>query len=86
MRRLVDAAHLWLAGLPPLFFVNENLPGDRLRWTLAHEVGHAVMHRNPTGDVEGEANRFASEFLMPRDQIAHQLDAITLEKAAALKC
>jgi Zn-dependent peptidase ImmA (M78 family)/DNA-binding XRE family transcriptional regulator len=82
---LVDAAHLWLAGLPPLFFVNEDLPGDRLRWTLAHEIGHAVMHRNPTGDVEGQADRFASQFLMPKKEILRQLDDITLEKAAALK-
>ncbi len=82
---LIDAAHLWLPGLPPLFFVNRDLPGDRLRWTLAHEIGHAVMHRNPTGSVEDEANRFASEFLMPADEIADQLDGLTLQQAAMLK-
>jgi len=82
---LIDAAHLWLPGLPPLFFVNRDLPGDRLRWTLAHEIGHAIMHRNPTGDTEDEANRFASEFLMPEEEIAHQLDDLTMQKAAVLK-
>lgn len=81
----IDAAHLWLPGLPPLFFVNRDMPGDRLRWTLAHEIGHAVMHRNPTGDVEAQANTFASEFLMPEEEIAHHLDGMTLEKAAMLK-
>jgi Zn-dependent peptidase ImmA (M78 family)/transcriptional regulator with XRE-family HTH domain len=82
---LIDAAHLWLPGLPPLFFVNRDQPGDRLRWTLAHEVGHAVMHRNPTGDVEEQASRFANEFLMPTDEIGNQLDGLTLRQAAVLK-
>jgi Zn-dependent peptidase ImmA (M78 family)/transcriptional regulator with XRE-family HTH domain len=82
---MIDAAHLWLQGLPPLFFVNKDLPGDRLRWTLAHEIGHAIMHRNPMGNPEEEANRFANEFLMPEDEIAHQLKDITIERAAALK-
>ena len=81
----IDAAHLWLPGLPPLFFVNRDLSGDRLRWTLAHEIGHAVMHRNPTGDVEAEANSFASEFLLPRQEIEAHLPDMTLERAASLK-
>jgi Zn-dependent peptidase ImmA (M78 family) len=81
----IDAAHLWLPGLPPLFFVNRDAPGDRLRWTLAHEVGHAIMHRNPTSDVEEEANQFASEFLMPAHEIAHQLHGLTIQQAAILK-
>jgi len=84
--RLIDAAHLWLPGLPPLFFVNKDLPGDRPRWTLAHEIGHAVMHTNPTSeDVEDQANQFASEFLMPAQEISHQLSGLTIEKAASLK-
>lgn len=83
---LIDAAHFWLPGLPPLFFVNRDLPGDRLRWTLAHEVGHAVLHRHYVGgDVEDEADRFAAEFLLPRDEIARHLHGLTLERAAALK-
>jgi Zn-dependent peptidase ImmA (M78 family) len=83
--RLIDAAHLWLPDMPPLFFVNRDLPGDRLRWTLAHEIGHAVMHRNPTGDVEGQADRFAAEFLMPKQEIEKHLVGMTLERAAVLK-
>ena len=44
------------------------------------------MHSNPTGDdTEEEANRFAAEFLTPADDIAHQLDNLTIEKAASLK-
>jgi Zn-dependent peptidase ImmA (M78 family) len=41
----------------------------RLRFDLAHEAGHLVMHRGlHTGDQhsESQANRFASAFLLPR--------------------
>ena len=56
------------------------------RWTLAHEIGHIVMHSFPTGDnLEEEANTFASEFLMPAAEIAGDLSNMTLPKAAALK-
>jgi Zn-dependent peptidase ImmA (M78 family)/transcriptional regulator with XRE-family HTH domain len=71
---------------PPIFFVHEEIPGDRERLTLAHEVGHIVMHHAPTeNDPEDEANAFAAEFLMPADQIAPDLVNMTLPKAAALK-
>ena len=83
---LIDAAHFWLPGLPPLFFVNRDMPGDLLRWTLAHEVGHAVLHRNYVGeDVEEEADRFAAEFLMPEAEVGRHLHDLTLERAASLK-
>ncbi|MDL2284500.1 XRE family transcriptional regulator [Oxalobacter sp. OttesenSCG-928-P03] len=81
----VDATSLKITGLPPLFFVNKNLPGDRLRFTLAHELGHVVMHSIPHPNVENEADRFAAEFLMPAADIGHMLSRIDLAKAAKLK-
>jgi Zn-dependent peptidase ImmA (M78 family)/transcriptional regulator with XRE-family HTH domain len=81
----IDAAHIWIPGLPPLFFMNNRLPGDRYRFTLAHEVGHAIMHRYPTGDIEAEADRFAAELLMPEQEISDQLHGMTIDRAAMLK-
>jgi Zn-dependent peptidase ImmA (M78 family) len=52
-------------GLPPLIVLNNEQPGDRMRWTLAHELGHLVMHRFPTPTMESEANEFAAALLMP---------------------
>ena len=72
--------------VPPVLFVREDSPGDRQRWTLCHEIGHVVMHHLPTSNPEEEADRFASEFLMPAREIASELTRLTLEKAAALKC
>lgn len=77
----LDADHV-----PPVLFVREDAPGDRERFTLAHEIGHLVMHHLPTEDPEDEADRFASEFLMPAREIAPDLARMTLQKAAALKC
>lgn len=56
-------------GMPPLIVLNVDQPADRMRFTLAHELGHIVMHRLPTATMEQEANDFASAFLMPRDDI-----------------
>lgn len=81
----VDAAHMWLDGLPPMFFMNAAVPGDRHRFSLAHEVGHAIMHDLPSDDVESEADRFASEFLMPADEIRLQLIGLSVQRAAQLK-
>jgi transcriptional regulator with XRE-family HTH domain len=61
----VDALSQWLPASPPIFLVNEKIPTDRMRFTLAHEIGHIVMHRIPTENTEREADRFAPEFLMP---------------------
>jgi Zn-dependent peptidase ImmA (M78 family)/transcriptional regulator with XRE-family HTH domain len=69
----------------PVFFVSDRSPGDRVRWTLAHEIGHVVMHHLPTTDPEGEADKFAAEFLMPANEIKRDLRNLTLPKASALK-
>lgn len=54
-------------------------PG-RLRFDIAHEVGHIIMHKGMvTGckQTEAEANRFASAFLMPRSSFAREFHAGT---------
>jgi Zn-dependent peptidase ImmA (M78 family) len=75
-----------LCGEAKIMFVNE-MPSDRLRHTLAHELGHLVMHSFPKPDteVEKEADRFASEFLMPASDIGPYLDNLDIERLATLK-
>lgn len=65
--------------------VNSQMPSDRWRWTLAHELAHMVMHRIPTLNMEEEADEFAAEFLMPSHEIAPYLSDLTPEKLASLK-
>ncbi len=58
----------------PIIYLNKNLSGDRLRYTLAHELGHLIMHTGTytpsvNDDTEDEADAFASELLMPKFDI-----------------
>lgn len=71
--------------LPPLVFVNTRQPKDRLRFTLAHELGHIVMHQLPYPEMEGEANEFAAEFLMPLEDVKSDLYAVSLDHFLLLK-
>jgi Zn-dependent peptidase ImmA (M78 family)/transcriptional regulator with XRE-family HTH domain len=81
----IDGASYQVAGMPPVIFLNRNMPADRQRFTLAHELGHIVLHRFPSAEMETQANEFASALLMPREDIGVELKDLTLAKAASLK-
>lgn len=81
----VDAISRWVPGLPPLLFINIHSPKDRYRYSLAHELGHIVMHEFPSPDIEDQANRFAAEFLLPAHEIQSDLLDLSLAKLARLK-
>lgn len=82
----IDATSVWLKDLPPIILYNRGLLADRCRFTLAHELGHLVMHSLvPSPDMENEADRFAAEFLMPAKEIGPQLARMSLRRAAQLK-
>lgn len=81
----VDAISRWLPGMPPIFCVNMNVPKDRLRWSLAHELGHMVMHRMTTPNMEDEADKFTAEFLLPEQEVSADLIGVDISKLAQLK-
>lgn len=68
---LLDGLSFRAEGLPPLFFMNKDVSGDRFRFSLAHELGHMVMHLIPADDgkMEDEAHRFAAALLTPAAEI-----------------
>lgn len=72
-------------GLHPVMLLNRQAPADRLRWTLAHELGHLVLHEEPDPELEREADDFAAEFLMPAAEINSDLVRPTLQTLLALK-
>lgn len=74
--RAIDATSLRLAEMPPLIFINNDIPGDRWRFTLAHELAHLIMHRIPHESMEEEADEFAAEFLVPEEEIRPQFKMI----------
>lgn len=91
----IDGFLFW-AGTDGLAFVNADResPMPRRRFTAAHELGHAVLHRDrmsgflvdakiddaaeDADDLEREANKFAVELLMPAD--------VVVARAAELRC
>ncbi len=59
----------------PIIVVGCDWPGDRQRFTLAHELGHLVLRgRLADGlDEEKAANRFAGAFLVPASEVIKEL-------------
>ncbi|MFF4989758.1 ImmA/IrrE family metallo-endopeptidase [Streptosporangium saharense] len=84
----LDAVSQWSQGERPLFLLNSTTPPDRFRFSLAHELGHVVMHTEPgTGrEQEEQADRFAAEFLMPYEDITADLkQGVDLARLLELK-
>lgn len=75
----------------PVIVINKNFSNDRKRFTLAHELGHILMHNEynfPVSsfrDKEKEANNFAAEFLTPEASIKQSLYALRLSDLTELK-
>lgn len=82
----LDGLCIRAADKPPIIFLNKDFPKSRRRLSLAHELGHLVMHTNPHETVEDEAWEFAAEFLMPAAEISHQFFPLDLDKLGKLKC
>jgi len=74
--REIDAFSFWHDNRP-FVFLNTSKSAERLRFDLAHELGHLCMHRdvrtNRNRRYELDANTFASTFLMPTDGLIPQL-------------
>lgn len=51
----------------PVIATLDGAPGDRLRWSLAHELGHVALHADGGSgqEIESEADQFAAELLTP---------------------
>ncbi len=76
----IDGTSLYLNNLPPVIFINNSLPPDRYRFTLAHELGHIIMHSVPHELMEDEADAFASSLLMPDDDFIRSVVATSTGK------
>jgi len=83
--RRIDGLSQWASDYP-VIMLNAHLSTDRKRWTLAHELGHLVLHTSYIdADVEAQANDFAAEFLMPSHVISTDLRNLTPTRLLALK-
>lgn len=75
----------------PIVVVGRHWPGDRQRFTLAHELGHLMLEGRLAQDLDEEkaCNRFAGAFLFPRESVRQELgghrNAIELKELGLLK-
>jgi Zn-dependent peptidase ImmA (M78 family)/DNA-binding XRE family transcriptional regulator len=73
----------------PVIFVNKNLPNDRIKYSIAHELFHLTAHIpcdiEPWRDFEKEANEGAAAFLMPEKDCINDLTKITYSNLSLLK-
>jgi Zn-dependent peptidase ImmA (M78 family) len=82
----VDAVSACPPGEDPVVLLNVGTPAERQRFTLAHELGHMIMHLVPHPEQERQANRFAAELLMPiRDIRTHLEGHLDLSRLLELK-
>jgi Zn-dependent peptidase ImmA (M78 family)/transcriptional regulator with XRE-family HTH domain len=75
----------------PVIVVGSNWPGDRQRFTMAHELGHLMLAGRLAEGVDEElaCNRFAGAFLVPRQSALQELGPcrshIELKELALMK-
>jgi Zn-dependent peptidase ImmA (M78 family)/transcriptional regulator with XRE-family HTH domain len=82
----IDGFSIWPKDLHPIIFIREGMPGDRERFTLAHELGHLLFHTERLSpNKEQEANQFAAAFLLPASDIKPYLNQPNIYRLQALK-
>jgi Zn-dependent peptidase ImmA (M78 family)/transcriptional regulator with XRE-family HTH domain len=72
----VDAFSTATAGRPVVLLSRGKNDKARSRFDAAHELGHLLLHQDADPGnkiIEGQAQTFAAEFLMPADQVAADL-------------
>ena len=59
----------------PIIVISSSWPGDRQRFTLAHELGHLILEGllSPSLDEEKACNRFAGAFILPENTLRKSL-------------
>jgi Zn-dependent peptidase ImmA (M78 family)/transcriptional regulator with XRE-family HTH domain len=57
----------------PVIVVNGDVPSDRLRFNIAHELGHLLLKLPKSIDPEKAAHRFAGAFLVPQEAVELEL-------------
>lgn len=68
-----DALTLWANDENPVIVLRMGVPGDRQRFSLAHELGHLALEPADGADVERLAHRFAGAFLVPAEKVRLEL-------------
>ncbi len=95
--RKLDAFSVWYDNKPYIFLSKDKVSNARIRFDIAHELGHLLMHADTYNEediknnkdlnakLEDEANRFAGAFLMPKTSFSPDIYSTSIEHFINLK-
>lgn len=91
----IEAFSFWSGQRPFIFLASDKGSAARLRFDVAHELGHLCLHRwvstveiedsTRLKQIEAEANRFAGAFLLPRQSFPNEVYSARAEAFIPLK-
>lgn len=92
----IDAFSVWMNNKPYIFLNDDKDTNARVRFDIAHELGHLLMHadyysnedfeKKPIKEkLEDEANRFAGALLMPKDSFSKDVFSSSIDHFIQLK-
>lgn len=92
----VDAFSKWNEGVPYIFVGADKGSACRLRFDLAHELGHLIMHKKVLSSelksdkevynkMENQANYFAGAFLLPIEAFNREVISSSVDNFVILK-
>jgi len=68
-----DGLCAWVQEGIPVIAVQRDMPGDRQRFNLAHELAHLLLYLGPEVGEEAAAHRFAGALLVPESAAKAEL-------------
>lgn len=91
----IDACVEEIDDRPFIVLINNNTSSVRLRFSLAHELAHILLHMGIDDDlfdskkareiVEKEAHRFAAALLLPKESMVNEVMSTSIEHLKILK-
>lgn len=87
----MDAVSRWQSGRPYILYAEETISAARVRYNLAHELGHVILHAGVEinsknlSKIEKQADRFAGAFLLPQATFSREAFRTSLNHFLFLK-
>ena len=92
----LDTFSVWFDGSPFIFLNSDKDTNARVRFDIAHELGHLIMHAEYFSDedlkanaihekLENEANRFAGAFLLPKETFSKDVFSTSIDHFIQMK-
>ena len=92
----LDAFSVWFDNKPFIFLSSDKDTNVRIRFDIAHEIGHLLMHADYYSEedlknaaihekLENEADRFAGAFLLPRESFSKDVFSTSIDHFIQMK-